>query len=260
MNRKLFLVIWIAALFGAVAIIPYALTLQAEQLQSMPLPLSLPTLLLVQFLQNAVLLGILTAIGVALAPRVGLGLPFVKAWLNGEPLDGGWRTVVLQSAVIGIVAALLILGLEVLYFASAMAESGISFPENAQPPAWQGFLASFYGGITEEVQLRLFLMTLLVWLGGYVSRSSTGQPTAAIFWLAIIVAAVIFGLGHLPATAALGLPLNTLIVTRAIVLNGIGGLAFGWLYWKWGLESAIVAHFSADILLHVIVPLFSGMG
>ncbi len=47
-------------------------------------------------------------------------------------------------------------------------------------------------------------------------------------------------------------------VTRASVLNGIPGLAFGWLYWKRGLESAMVAHFSADILLHVIWPLFMG--
>jgi len=38
-------------------------------------------------------------------------------------------------------------------------------------------------------------------------------------------------------------------------LNGLGGLAFGWLYWKQGLESAMIAHFSADIVLHVITPL-----
>jgi hypothetical protein len=38
-------------------------------------------------------------------------------------------------------------------------------------------------------------------------------------------------------------------------LNGLGGLAFGWLYWKRGLESAMMAHFSADIVLHVITPL-----
>lgn len=92
-----------------------------------------------------------------------------------------------------------------------------------------------------------------------MSRTNSGQPTSAVFWLAIILAAIVFGLGHLPATAALGLPLNGLIVTRAIVLNGIPGLAFGWFYWKRGLESAMVAHFSADIILHVILPLFSGL-
>jgi membrane protease YdiL (CAAX protease family) len=49
--------------------------------------------------------------------------------------------------------------------------------------------------------------------------------------------------------------LNPLVITRALVLNGVGGLAFGWLYWKQGLESAMIAHFSADVVLHVITPL-----
>jgi hypothetical protein len=43
-------------------------------------------------------------------------------------------------------------------------------------------------------------------------------------------------------------------------LNGVLGVAFGRLYWKKGLESAMIAHFSADIVLHVITaaaaPLF----
>jgi membrane protease YdiL (CAAX protease family) len=43
-------------------------------------------------------------------------------------------------------------------------------------------------------------------------------------------------------------------VLRAIVLNGIGGLVFGWLYWKKGLEYAIAAHFIADIVLLAILP------
>jgi membrane protease YdiL (CAAX protease family) len=38
------------------------------------------------------------------------------------------------------------------------------------------------------------------------------------------------------------------------LLNGIGGVVFGWLYWKKGLESAMIAHFSADIVLHVLLP------
>ncbi len=53
----------------------------------------------------------------------------------------------------------------------------------------------------------------------------------------------------------MGSKLNPLVITRALVLKGVGGLAFGWLYWKQGLESAMIAHFSADIMVHVIAPL-----
>jgi len=38
---------------------------------------------------------------------------------------------------------------------------------------------------------------------------------------------------------------------RAIVLNGLVGVIAGWLYWRRGLESAMVAHFCADLVVHV---------
>jgi hypothetical protein len=70
------------------------------------------------------------------------------------------------------------------------------------------------------------------------------------------LAAVLFGLGHLPSThVATGLPVDALLIVRAVTLNGLLGLTFGWLYWTFGLEAAMVSHFSADILLHVLWPL-----
>ncbi|NJN80495.1 MAG: CPBP family intramembrane metalloprotease, partial [Anaerolineales bacterium] len=72
-----------------------------------------------------------------------------------------------------------------------------------------------------------------------------------VLWIANILAAVAFGVGHLP-TAALIFPLTTLVVIRIILLNSLGGIIFGWLYQTRGIESAMVAHFSADIVLHVI--------
>ena len=74
-------------------------------------------------------------------------------------------------------------------------------------------------------------------------------PTGA-FWAANIAAAVIFGLGHLPATAALA-PLSVALVVRAVVLNGTGGLIFGELYRRYGLEWAMTSHFGVDIVAHV---------
>ena len=115
-------------------------------------------------------------------------------------------------------------------------------------------LASFYGGIAEEILLRLFVMSLFVWLGRLISKTPDSKPTTLVFWIANILAAVLFGLGHLPATSLL-VPLTPLIVIRAIVLNGLLGIVFGWLYWKRGLESAMISHFSADLVLHVLLAL-----
>jgi len=48
-------------------------------------------------------------------------------------------------------------------------------------------------------------------------------------------------------------PLSPAVIARAVILNGIPGVAFGWLYWQRGLEAAMVAHFSADLVLHVLI-------
>lgn len=50
------------------------------------------------------------------------------------------------------------------------------------------------------------------------------------------------------------MPLTSIVVVRALVLNGIAGLLFGWLYWRRGLEAAVIAHFATDIVLHVLLP------
>lgn len=258
-NWKIFFIVWIAAVFGVVAIIPYTLTLQGVTSQSAGLPMPLPLLLTIQIAQNAVMFGILTALGLFFANRIGLGLPIVEARLNGESVKDKILAILPLSIIIGVVASLLIVALDVFVFQPALLrELGDSVNtlnlQSAQPPAWQGFLASFYGGISEEVLLRLFVMSLIAWLGSFISKTAEGRPTSAVFWIANILAAVLFGLGHLPATAML-IPLTPLVITRAIVLNGLAGVAFGWLYWKRGLESAIVAHFSADIVLHVLLAL-----
>ena len=73
------------------------------------------------------------------------------------------------------------------------------------------------------------------------------------FLVAIFIAALGFAAGHLPTAAAMA-PLTTWIVVRAMVLNSVGGIVFGWIYWKKGIEHSMVAHFCADLMLHVVAP------
>src|ERR1017187_3367641 len=66
-------------------------------------------------------------------------------------------------------------------------------------------------------------------LARFIFRKPDGRPTATAFWMGNILAALLFGLGHLPAYSLLA-PLTSVIVVRAVVLNGLLGLAFGYLY------------------------------
>ncbi|GAB4179529.1 MAG: hypothetical protein Fur006_12860 [Coleofasciculaceae cyanobacterium] len=96
--------------------------------------------------------------------------------------------------------------------------------------------------------LRLFCTTLIVWLLWKIFARQRSQPTTLMFWVAIVTAAILFGVGHLPAAATVW-PLTPVVIARTITLNALLGIPFGFLYWRWGLEY-VIAHFVADLVLH----------
>ncbi len=252
-NWKIFWILAAAATFGLIAIVPYSLALQANTLQTAKLPMPLPFLVAVQLAPQVLLFALIIAAGLFFAGRIGLGLPILERRLRGEAVGDQVRSILPISILLGILASLLIIGLDVFVFQPALRGGpAVALTTRAATPApWKGLLASFYGGIDEELLLRLFVMTLLAWLGHFISKTADGKPTLAVLWTANVLAAILFGLSHLPATALLA-PLTALVVVRAIVLNGLGGIIFGYLYFKRGLESAILAHFTADLVLHVL--------
>lgn len=257
-NWRVYFILWVAAILASIAILPYALELQGSTLETMDLPIPLPALIALQIVQGAILFAIILFAGMFCASRVGLGTPILDSVTRSESVSDKVRAILPISIGLGVLASLLIIGLDLIFQPALLKELGDSANtldlQNVQPAAWKGFLASFYGGIAEEILLRLFVMSLFAWLGGFISKSQEGKPTSAVFWIANILAAILFGLGHLPATAML-IPLTPLVIARAILLNGIGGVIFGWLYWKRGLEAAMISHFSTDIVLHVLLAL-----
>lgn len=251
-NWKLYIILLIASIFGTIAVLPYTLTLQEGLLQNLPVPL--PFLMAAQVIQSIVLFAVTIFIGLYLAKKVGLGLPILEGWLEGREVKSYLKSILGISIGLGILASILIIGLDYL-FSFAGSTSSVVLAQTI-PPAWQGFLSSFYGGINEEILLRLFLMTLIAWVIFKIKKTEEGKPTNGGMWLAIILAAVIFGIGHLPTALAIA-TLTPLLIIKVITLNAVGGIIFGWLYWKKGLESAMISHFSADIVLHVILPLLA---
>ena len=251
---RVFVVLMSGALVAIVAVVPYTITLLGSLPVSANQPPPLWVLLSLQLTQGVVVVGAATAIGLWLGPKVGLGAPLVHGLVAGDRTSRTkLRTVVGPAALVGVVVGAAIAALDLWVFSPRLLA-----PTNAlgtaTPPAWQGLLAALYGGIAEELMLRLGVMTFLVWLGARLTRTVVPGPT--VFWTAIVCAAVLFGVAHLPATAALW-PLTPLVVARALLLNGLGGIAFGWLYWKQGLLAAMLAHFSADIVLHAVTPLLN---
>lgn len=243
-HRSVALVLGLAGTIAALLILPYALALAPDAGAKAAL---LPARLLISLVSNFVVLTALAWLGLRLGYPFNLDSPWIRHRFRAETMSGPphW----LQASLIGVIAA-----------AAAIAIQAIlplpieSLRSNSAPEWWKGLLASFYGGIVEETMFRLFLMSLLVWLATRIWK-----PTPAIYWSACIIAAVLFGVAHLPNWLAISsAPVSPYIAASIIAANAAGGIAFGWLFWRRGLEHAMLAHFSTDIVLHVLLPLSRG--
>lgn len=198
-------------------------------------------LMLLQGLQYSVLLAISILIGIGCAYRVGLRSHLVDHWVFHTTKSLSFAVEMKWSLGVGAAAAIVLLLLDRL-MQPALPEA-LRAANNTER-SWLNLLtAMFYGGITEEILMRWGLMSLLVWIAWKGLKQGVTLPSQGIYQGAIVLAALVFGLLHLPATAAV-VPLTPLVIIRAILLNGIAGIAFGWLFWQYSLEAAMLAHVS----------------
>ena len=94
-------------------------------------------------------------------------------------------------------------------------------------------------------------MTALVWLAWRLLQRRRGAPRAVYIWLAIVVSGLLFGAGHLPAAAALVGELTGDVVLFVVGVNTAFGLLFGYLFWRYGLEAAMIAHVTTHVVSYV---------
>jgi hypothetical protein len=253
------LIAW--GLIGGVAVLPYALALQAEMLRKIVKPggPSLMSLAMIGAVQTAVLVVFAVLLGLAAARRTGLGAPVswtLSCGFGLEKIGPLVRRFAGHSLAVGAAAGLLLVLLDGLLFLPLMPElRALNDKALAEVALWKGALACLYGGITEELLLRLLLMSGIALLLKRLWRTEAEPLPAALLWTANALAALIFAAAHLPAAKAL-LPLTPLFIVRTVVMNGLAGLGFGWLYMRRGLEAAMLGHFSCDVILHVAAPAF----
>lgn len=244
-HLKLAVLLGVAGLLATMALWPYLLALMPQKFAALPVPL--PVVMAAQTAQAGVLCWLLAWLGLTLGAPYGLDAPWLRSWIYRRPRDPGRSARWGLAMLLGALAALLVTGLSLL---------GPTLPaEHATTSvgwAWRGALASFYGGIAEEIQCRLLLVSLFVWLLARINRKMA-RPW--IFMVAIVLAALLFGAGHLPALFAITSTPAPLLIGKIVLLNAMVGTVTGTLFWKYGLEHAMLAHFCADLVLHVGVPL-----
>lgn len=193
---------------------------------------------IVLVIQPALLLAVAVAAGVALQDRARLA-SWLTARLRGERVPlvsiqsvGG--TLALTTAL-----ALVALCVDLVFRLASPADfTGLPGPPLATLPRVSAIL---YGGITEELMLRYGLMTALAAIGTMLFAGKDGRRRPVLMWSVVVLVALAFGAGHLPALAAMVEPTGLLVV-RTVMLNAMLGILYGWLYWRYGLEHAILSH------------------
>ena len=204
---------------------------------------------------NDALLGLITAIQSA---GYGLVLGVIGIILGKK--TGMWkdeRTITRQPLVAAIAVAvaggMAMILLDIFFFGN---DSQVIMDSYATKPSIAFLLGSvIYGGIIEEVMLRLFMMSLVAFLLHKIFWKKQEQTPVAALVVANIVSALLFAMGHLPATAVL-MGLTPMILLRCFLLNGGIGLMFGFLYRKHGLRYAMIAHAGCHIVSKLIWILF----
>lgn len=249
-NSRLFFILWLAGLTGILSL----LLIDFEGLvtilpipEGTEIPEITPTLKLLSLVQPTVILSVAVLTGVLLASKVGLSSPVAEAAASGGDKISAAKSQVIPGVVGGLaggVGIVLIAAISKPFLPSEvlvkLGELGNFFPLS---------LRLLYGGITEELLLRWGLMTFLVWVTLRLFQKGEGKPKPVFFVGAILISSFIFGIGHLPVAFLLFPEANSALTLFVIVGNSFFGLIAGCLYWKKGLESAMIAHALAHVVM-----------
>lgn len=231
---------WFAGMLGVVVVAILVVPILAS---GRPLPMPVWALSAISLVQGAIFLALTVWAGVALAPKVGLRAPAFEAFANSSPIAAALRPQIVPGLLGGLAGgAFLAILSSAAPLELAAAVKTFSFPLSARV---------LYGGITEELLLRWGLMSLVLWLlWRFIHRSHT-LPPASLVWVAIVSAAILFGVGHLPAASSVAGNLTFYIVAFIIGGNAVFGVLAGWLFWRFGLESAMLAHGIAHVVAYI---------
>ena len=250
-KTRLFFILWSAGLIG---ILSFLLLVDLDALVStlrLPPGTEIPTftltLRLLGVIQPAILLLVAVLIGVFLSPKLGLSSPIAEAVASGGDITSALRPQIVPGIVGGLIGggAIVLIALVLGPFLAPEVSEGFGKLGRVLPIVTR-FL---YGGITEELLLRWGLMTLLVWVGWRLFQKGEGSPRSALVIGAILVSALVFAVGHLPIAYLLVAEPTIAQTSFVIAANSVFGLIAGYLYWKRGLESAMIAHALAHVVM-----------
>lgn len=237
MKTKQKLLLLLVSIISVIAMLPYFFESNNALIEESNIPVSDFVFSLSIILQSAVFISIAIWSGIYFVNKTGI-----------KVLSCPRGSTIVNSLITGVTTALVLLIIDYFFHTARITPNFFTVEKIT---VWKTLFVCFYGGIVEEILLRLFLLTFLLFL---INKVSNDRYKNASITIAITITALLFAAGHIPVIQ-MQTTLNPLIITRVMLLNSVAGLIFGYLYIKRGLFSAIIAHFSADFILIFLFPL-----
>ncbi|MCY3410534.1 MAG: CPBP family intramembrane metalloprotease [Candidatus Heimdallarchaeota archaeon] len=176
-------------------------------------------------------------------PVTGLEIPFLETVSTGNP---DWILLVdmiLKALPTAIPFTAFFLIMYYKYYRSKFSDAELGAVEGMRDKMGL-FSRVFAGGFFEEVVFRWGILGLI--FAGLLQINENYH--ILWFWIANIIAGILFALMHLPGAKALGVKLTPKVIESTFVLNMILGLQFGWVLYTIGLEASIFSH----ALVHLV--------
>lgn len=203
-------------------------------------------------LMEGLMLVIAVALGLLCAHSIHLGAPLLNALLTGKQIGLQFQHTMIPGIGSGLAIGGIIFLMEKVFFRKRLRKIVHYAPTRWR--RWKFVAASFHLGIALEIFLRLFLLSLLAWVASRIWHTPTGEALPAVLWIsnvAISLLAAFVGRQAVLFNSALTGMFSPLIITRTVLLDGLVGIAFGYLFWQYGLEAAIAAHVVAGVFLQL---------
>ncbi len=242
---RVFLAIWIAGMIGALLVTFTALPqMLPALLKGRELPVPLWVVYTASIVQTGILLAAAAWLGAYCASYLGLKAQVFEYAVSGQPVIPIIKKQLLPALVAGLLVGLF------LFTANTYGpKTWVSVQSSYYPPLLTRIVS---GGIMEEILLRWGVMSTLAWLFWRMFQRGGGAPRLALLWAAVVVSALLFGLAHIPAVATMVGVLTPGLVTFIVFANMSAGIIFGWLYWRYGLECAMLAHALAHLVNYLL--------
>lgn len=240
MNYRFFLAAWLLGMPGVVAV---AILVLPGIVASQPMTMPMWGAQIASIVQGGLLMAVAVLAGMMFAPEVRLAAPVLSAASEGKSLVNAARPQILP-ALVGAAS-----GAAVMWAFAACAPSEITgLQARASVPVVVRLL---YGGITEEMLVRWGVMTVVMWCAWRVLQNGKGDVRWFTAAFGIVASALMFGVAHLPVSVALLGAMPLLVAACIVVANSAFGIVMGILFWRFGLEAAIMAHVGAHMIILV---------